>query len=68
MLVLQRKKHESIIINENIELSVLEIGSDWVKLAISAPKDVSILRAELAEAAAANRESADTASLTALKK
>lgn len=56
------------MIGDNIELSVLDIGSDWVKLAISAPKDISILRAELAEAAKANRESADTASMNALKK
>ena len=68
MLVLQRKRCQSIMIGDNIELSVLDIGSDWVKLAISAPKDISILRAELAEAAKANRESADTASKNALKK
>ena len=68
MLVLQRKRCQSIMIGDNIELSVLDIGSDWVKLAISAPKDISILRAELAEAARANRESADTASMNALKK
>ena len=55
MLVLQRKRCQSIMIGDNIELSVLDIGSDWVKLAISAPKDISILRAELAEAAKANR-------------
>ena len=68
MLVLQRKRYQSIMIGDNIELSVLDIGSDWVKLAISAPKDISILRAELAEAAHANRESADTAPMNALKK
>lgn len=68
MLVLQRKKYQSIMIGDNIELSVMEIGSDWVKLAISAPKDISILRAELAEAVQANRESADTASMNVLKK
>lgn len=68
MLVLQRKRNQSIVIGDNIELSVIEIGSDWVKLAISAPKDIAILRAELVEAAKANRESADTASLNVLKK
>ena len=56
MLVLQRKKNQSIMIGSDIELSVLEVGSDWVKIAISAPKDISILRKELAEAAQANRE------------
>ncbi|MCI9017935.1 MAG: carbon storage regulator CsrA, partial [Lachnospiraceae bacterium] len=58
MLVLQRKKNQSIIINDNIEVSVLEIGTDWVKLAFNAPKDVSILRKELIEAAKVNREAA----------
>ncbi len=68
MLVLQRKKNQSILIGDNIELSVLEIGADWVKLALSAPKDISILRKELVEAAKANRESAGVSSLTAVKK
>lgn len=68
MLVLQRKKNQSIMIGDNIELSVLEVGGDWVKLAISAPKDISILRKELAEAAQANRESAGVGSLDVLKK
>lgn len=68
MLVLHRKKNQSIKIGDNIELSVLEVGGDWVKLAISAPKDISILRAELAEAVRANREAVDTASINVLKK
>ena len=63
MLVLQRKKNQSIIINDNIEVSVLEIGTDWVKLAFNAPKDVSILRKELIEAA-----KADSGALDAVKK
>lgn len=68
MLVLHRKKNQSIKIGDNIELSVLEVGADWVKLAISAPKDISILRAELAEAVRTNREATDTASINVLKK
>lgn len=70
MLVLQRKKNQSLLINGNITVSVLEIGSDWIKLAIEAPKDVKILRAELLEAAQANQEAAkevSTESVTALK-
>ena len=58
MLVLQRKKNQSLVINGNVTVSVLEIGSDWIKLAIEAPKDVKILRAELLEAAQANQEAA----------
>lgn len=68
MLVLQRKRNQSIVIGDNIELSVLEIGADWVKLALSAPKDVSILRKELVEAAKVNQESAGVGSLDMMKK
>lgn len=68
MLVLQRKRNQSIVIDDNIEISVLEIGADWVKLALSAPKDISILRKELIEAAKVNQESAGVGSLDAVKK
>ena len=71
MLVLQRKKNQSLVINGNVTVSVLEIGSDWIKLAIEAPKDVKILRAELLEAAQANQEAAGELSkdsVNALKK
>lgn len=70
MLILQRKKSESVIIGENIEVTVLEIGMDWIKLAFEAPKDVSILRKELIEAAKVNREAAkaDSGALDAVKK
>lgn len=70
MLVLQRKKNQSLVINGNVTVSILEIGSDWIKLAIEAPKDVKILRAELMEAAEANQEAAKgstTGSVDALK-
>ncbi len=40
MLILQRKKNESVIIGENIEVTVLEIGMDWIKLAFEAPKPI----------------------------
>ena len=70
MLILQRKKNESVIIGENIEVTVLEIGMDWIKLAFEAPKDVSILRKELIEAAKVNREAAkaDSGAVDAVKK
>lgn len=58
MLVLQRKKNESILLGQDIRISIREIGSDWVKVAIDAPPSVQILRSELAEAAAVNKESA----------
>jgi len=56
MLILQRKKEQMLSIGDDILITVLEIGNDWVKLAIDAPRDISILRTELREAVSANQE------------
>ena len=50
MLVLSRKKDETIVIGDNIELTVVEVRGDTVKLGISAPRDVKIFRGELLQA------------------
>ena len=50
MLVLSRKKDESIIINDNIVVTVVEIRRDKVRLGFEAPKDVPIHRREVYEA------------------
>ena len=42
-----RKKGESLVINNNIEVTILEIRGDQIKLGISAPRDVSIYRKEV---------------------
>lgn len=47
MLALARKVNESIILNDNIEVTVLEVKGDQVKIGINAPKDVPIYRKEL---------------------
>ena len=62
MLILQRRKGQSLTINDNITLTVLDTGTDWVKLAIDAPKEIPILRSELKEAAAENQMASATAS------
>lgn len=49
MLILTRKKDESIIIGDNIEVKVLEISDGKVKLGIEAPKNIDIIRKELYE-------------------
>ena len=49
MLVITRKKGESILIGDNIEISVSKIEDGSVKLAIKAPKEMTILRKELFE-------------------
>ena len=47
MLALTRKKGETLVINNNIEITVLEIRGDQIKIGISAPKDVPIYRKEV---------------------
>jgi carbon storage regulator len=49
MLALTRKKGESIIIGDNIEVVVIGIQNDQVKLGIVAPKEISIHRKEIYE-------------------
>ena len=56
MLILQRKAGESLFIGDEIEVSVLSVEAGRVRLAIDAPKSVSILRSELKIAADTNRE------------
>ncbi len=58
MLILQRKAGESLLIGEDITVHVVSVDGTRVRLAISAPEDVSILRSELVVAADANRDSA----------
>jgi len=50
MLVLSRKKNESIIINDDITITVVEIRGDKVRLGIEAPKTVTVHRQEVYEA------------------
>jgi carbon storage regulator len=47
MLVIRRRAGESFLINGDIEVEVLEVGSSQVKLGIVAPKNISILRKEV---------------------
>ena len=49
MLVLTRKMNESIIIQDNIEICVVNVDRDRVKIGIQAPKVISIHRAEIYE-------------------
>jgi carbon storage regulator len=47
MLILTRKLGESIIIGENVQLSVVEINKNNIKIGINAPKDITIYREEV---------------------
>lgn len=47
MLALSRKKNEALVINNNIEVTILDIKGDQVKVGISAPKNVPVYRKEV---------------------
>ena len=57
MLVLSRKKNESVVINGNIKVTIIEVRGDKVRLGIDAPQDIAIHREEIA-AAIAEKEAA----------
>jgi carbon storage regulator len=60
MLVLSRKKNESIVINNDITVTVVEIRGDKVRLGIVAPKEVPVHRQEVFEAIHGKPPGADT--------
>lgn len=68
MLALSRKKGEALVINNDIEVTVLEVKGEQVKLGISAPKEVPIYRKEVyVQIQESTKEAAATESLDALK-
>ncbi len=68
MLALSRKKNEALVINNNIEITVLEIKGEQVKLGISAPKNVPIYRKEVyVQIQESNQEAGNAKGLKELK-
>ena len=68
MLALSRKKNESIIINNNVEVTILEVKGDQVKIGITAPKEVPVYRKEVyAQIQEANKEAVNVDGMEALK-
>lgn len=57
MLILRRKKNESILIGDNIRVTITECASSGVRLAIEAPKQIPVVREELFEAEKMNKAS-----------
>ena len=68
MLALSRRKNEAIIVNNNVEITILEIKGDQVKLGISAPREVPVYRKEVyVQIQEANKSATETDTLDALK-
>ncbi|MCR4618509.1 MAG: carbon storage regulator CsrA [Lachnospiraceae bacterium] len=69
MLALSRKKNEALIINNNVEVTILEIKGDQVKIGINAPKEIPVYRKEVyLQIQNANKEAAtDVSGLDQLK-
>lgn len=68
MLALSRKKNEAIVINNNVEITILEIKGEQVKIGISAPKEVPVYRKEVyLQIQEANKAANDISGLDSLK-
>ena len=68
MLVLRRRPGESLLIGDDVEIEVLDTGSWGVKVGISAPKGITILRKELRVVREANRQAAREVPVSELAK
>jgi len=69
MLALTRKKNEALILNNNIEIRILDIRGDQIKIGIEAPREVSIYRKEIyQQIQEVNKESMSTSDVDALNK
>lgn len=68
MLALSRKKNEAIIVNNNIEITILEVKGDQVKIGVTAPKEVPVYRKEVyVQIQEANKEATNADGMEALK-
>lgn len=68
MLALSRKKNEALVVSNNIEITVLDIKGDQVKLGITAPKQVPIYRKEVyLQIQEANKAAMEVEAVDALK-
>ncbi len=68
MLALSRKKNEALVINNNVEITVLEIKGEQVKLGITAPREVPVYRKEVYEQIQdANQEAVNVDGIEALQ-
>lgn len=67
MLVITRKKDESLLIGDDIEIKIVKVEDGSVKIAISAPRDVTILRKEVFDRVKEENKEATSGDLDILK-
>lgn len=68
MLALSRKKNEALVINNNVEITILEIKGEQVKLGITAPREVPVYRKEVyVQIQDSNKEAVNVDGMEALK-
>jgi carbon storage regulator len=62
MLVLSRQKDESIVIGDDVEITIVDVRGDKVRLGITAPKNISVHRREVYDAIQREKAAKETAS------
>lgn len=68
MLALSRKKNEALVVNNNVEITILEIKGEQVKLGITAPREVPVYRKEVyVQIQDSNKEAVNVDGMEALK-
>ena len=68
MLARSRKKNEALIINNNVEVTILDIKGDQVKLGISVPREIPVYRKEVyMQTQQANEDAVASQNLEAIK-
>ena len=67
MLVITRRKDESLLIGDDIEIKIVKVEDGSVRLAISAPRDITILRKEFFERVKEENKEAISGNLDILK-
>lgn len=68
MLIISRKKGESILIGDDIEITITKIDDGTIKIGISAPEDVTILRKEIYDKVKEENKKAATKNIENIKK
>ncbi|MBE6836704.1 MAG: carbon storage regulator CsrA [Ruminococcus sp.] len=67
MLILSRKIGESLIIDGKIEVKIVDISGDKIKIGVEAPKEVSVFRNELCKTVEENKQAVQAVKPSALK-